>query len=46
MNEKHKNAVLTNRTSRGRWQRPIVRRIEAGEAEGAAGAGADNIVFS
>lgn len=28
------------------WNKPQVRRIHAGQAEGAANAGADNIVFS
>lgn len=28
------------------WQRPQVRRIAAGSAEGAAGGGPDNVVFS
>jgi hypothetical protein len=45
MNEKQKTAVLTG-NGRSHWQRPTVRRIEAGAAEGVAGAGADNVVFS
>ena len=29
-----------------RWQRPEVRRLEAGLAEGAAATGTDNLVYS
>lgn len=28
------------------WQRPAVRRLEAGQAEGALGFGGDNAVYS
>ncbi len=33
-------------TAQTEWARPEVRRIDAGSAEGAAGAGVDNVVFS
>lgn len=31
---------------RGAWERPAVKRIDAGSAEGAGGGGTDNVVFS
>ncbi|HEX8526355.1 hypothetical protein [Allosphingosinicella sp.] len=36
----------TEQVARTEWVRPEVRRIDAASAEGAAGAGVDNVVFS
>lgn len=39
-------APLAVQNERAVWEKPEMRRLETGEAEGAAGAGNDNVVFS
>ncbi len=44
-----KQATATTRDESAKsllWQRPQVRRIDAGSAEGNGGGGTDNVVFS
>ena len=43
MSEETKTAATGRKAT---WTKPDVQRIAAGEAEGAGGAGGDNVVFS
>lgn len=44
-----KQTTVTTRNDSGKsssWQQPQVRRLDAGQAEGAVNTGGDNVVFS
>ena len=47
MSDRNEQAVSANeKAEREAWERPELRRLEARDAEGAAGFGGDNAVFS
>jgi hypothetical protein len=46
MNSEKKEAVAPRITTLADWQRPEVRRIEAGMAEGSRGTGPVDVVFA
>ena len=46
MYEQEKSFETRERTKTAEWEKPELRKLEAGDAEGASNTGTDNTVFS